>query len=238
MTDARRFASVYTAFWQSIAPSCELFVRRANTYGYTRWDAPLPPPSLGARRSLCAEYAFSRFTVEHNLPKGARGRASPENVHALAWDSAVRRLSPYAAQGLDLDTPFSEDEMADATLMVGRHRRFFSGGTDILVTRPVFPGCGFIDVSEGDVITGETLFEVKAVDRMVRSIDLRQLLTYAALNKGARTFSLSRIGIFNPRRGIFFEFELDDVCIGVSGSRAEVLLSEIIEAISGGDMSR
>ena len=72
---------------------------------------------------------------------------------------------------------------------------------------------------------------------MIRSIDLRQLLTYAALNKSSGGFELNRIGLFNPRRGIFAEFSLDEVCLGVSGTTAEILLSEIIVTISSGDMS-
>ena len=234
---ARRFATVYGAFWQSIAPTCDLFVRRINTYGYERWCGPLEGPPDGARRSLTAEYAFSQFSIRFDIRSGVISALSEKEIHTRAWQEAIERLSPYAEQGLNLGTQFSEEERADASELGRRLERFFARYQDRVTTRPCFPGCGYVDISEGDVIVGSTLFEVKTVDRMIRSIDLRQLLTYAALNKSAGGFELNGIGLFNPRRGIVAEFSLDEVCLGVSGNTAEVLLSEIIATISSGDMS-
>ena len=103
---------------------------------------------------------------------------------------------------------------------------------------PVFRGCGIIDTCVGDVFFSDTLYEVKAGDRSFRSTDIRQLLTYAALNKASDGPKLARIGLFNPRTGVSFSGSLDEVCSEVAGCTPDDLLSEIVRIISSGDVSR
>ena len=236
--DAKRFATVYNAFWQAASPTCDLFVRRINMDGYERFDAPLKAPSRSNRQALVAEYAFTRFVLQHRLPTEAAQPPSEDKVHNLAWQQVRERLAPYTTQGLDVNTPFRKSEKQDAWRITQRLKKFFSSRRQPLNTRPSFPGCGYIDTSEADVLYGLTLFEVKTVDRMIRGTDLRQLLTYAALNKIGKCYKLSHVGVFNPRRGIYAELGLEDVCYGISGKSSEVLLTEIIEAASSGEMSR
>jgi hypothetical protein len=90
----------------------------------------------------------------------------------------------------------------------------------------------------GDVYCSNTLYEIKAGERLFRSIDVRQLLTYAALNKADPCRTLTDIGLFNPRSGLSFTASLEEVCIEVAGLRTEELLGEIVRVISSGDTSR
>jgi hypothetical protein len=108
---------------------------------------------------------------------------------------------------------------------------FTADATGEVVPEPVFPGCGFIDTCRGDVLVCKTLFEVKAGDRLFRSIDVRQLVTYAALNLVSRQHKIHKVGLFNPRVGI-------RAAVEVSGKDAITLLSEIVVAISSGETSR
>jgi len=102
----------------------------------------------------------------------------------------------------------------------------------------MYPGCGYIDESEGDVICGKTIYEVKTVDRRLRSVDIRQVITYAALNFISKKYEVENVGIFNPRRALFFEASLESVCSEISGRPAQELLADIVEAISSGAISR
>ena len=238
MIDAKRFATVYNAFWQSATPTLDLFVRRANLCEYRRLYPPLDAEQLCSRQPLLAEYAFSVFAITYELRIGNIVELSDENIHTRAWREAKARLLPYAAQGLDLDTAFSKKESIGSRGLTKRLTEFFCDRDQTLAIRPCFFGCGYIDMSEGDVLFGSTLYEVKSVDRMIRGTDLRQLLTYAALNKSAESFELNSIGWFNPRRGIHAEFDLEEICLGISGKTTDVLLSEIIETISSGGISR
>ena len=44
-----------------------------------------------------------------------------------------------------------------------------------------------------------TLFtKSKTVERAIRSSDIRQLITYAALNYASQQYAIDKIGIFNP----------------------------------------
>jgi hypothetical protein len=104
-------------------------------------------------------------------------------------------------------------------------RRAVSSGNSIEVS-PVFPGCGIIDECVGDVYFSNSLYEVKAGARLFRSIDVRQLLTYAALNKAAPRRSLTEIGLFNPRSGVAFTAPLEEICVEVAGLKADELLGD------------
>jgi hypothetical protein len=102
----------------------------------------------------------------------------------------------------------------------------------------MFSGCGFVDASEGDVIFGETIYEIKTVDRRFRGSDIRQAITYAALNFSGGQFDIRHIGLFNPRWGQFCDIGLDYVCAEISGRPAQELLAIVIQAISSGEISR
>ena len=89
-----------------------------------------------------------------------------------------------------------------------------------LVLRPKFLGCGVMSSVEGDLIADGCLFEIKAGDRSFRLVDLRQLLVYSALAYGGNALTFDRIGLFNPRTGLLWTRELDEVCKAISGLRS------------------
>jgi hypothetical protein len=103
---------------------------------------------------------------------------------------------------------------------------------------PIFPGCGIIDACRGDLIVSNILFEVKAGDRLFRSVDVRQLITYATLNQISKRFTIEKVGLFNPRIGVSATISVDDLCFEISGKNSIELFSEIAAAISSGEISR
>lgn len=103
---------------------------------------------------------------------------------------------------------------------------------------PGFRGCGIIDNCVGDVISGDTLFEIKAAGRFFRSVDLRQLLIYAALNREANAYRIANIGVVNPRLGIYYRGSLAEVSYEISGKAADELLADIVQVAAGADISR
>jgi hypothetical protein len=194
------------------------------------------------RRALIAEYAFSLFVEQR---KGGSdylslGPAQARTLHAeRAWVETTKRLQPYVVQGLDIVTPFDQEEYQEVIELADRLRRIFDHSKEI-VLRPTFPGCGYVDASEGDVIFGSTLYEVKTVNRPIRSSDIRQTITYAALNAAStsNSFNLEAIGLFNPRRGKVFDFGLEHVSSEISGRPAQELFEIIIQALSSDGISR
>ncbi len=234
MIDAVTFSSSYNAFWSETTPMLEHFIRRMNLEYLERITVPMEGAKT-VRRAVVAEYSFSIFAEK--LADTENSRSDSERAD-IAWNETKHRLRPFLGQGVDLEKPLEANELAEVSEIVKRLLSFFRGGRHPLVVRPLFKGCGFIDASEGDVLTKSTLYEVKTVDRSFRGTDVRQLLTYAALNSSSREADIPCIGLINPRRGVAFEMSVDELCLDISGRPAEELFSLVIQAFSSGEISR
>jgi hypothetical protein len=236
MIDASTFAISFNAFWHAYTPTCEHFVRRLNLDGLDRFHPPMSQVAKTTRRAVIAEYAFSLF-VERKRSLVASSSSEPETQKEVAWSETTRRLAPYSAQGLDIQSQLNDEENREVAEIANSLGLFFNSSKP-MVLRPLFAGCGYVDASEGDVIFGSTLYEVKTVERPVRSSDIRQTITYAALNAASSQFDLQRLGLFNPRRGLYCDIEIEHVCSEISGRPAQELLAIIIQALSSGEISR
>lgn len=235
MIDAATFANLYNAFWRAAAPTCDLFVRRINLGELDRFDAPMTSTAIGQRPALIAETGFSAFVLTTDRPELKR---NPIELLQLAADESRDRLRPFQSTGLELDQALSPAEQKDATQIAERLSIFFQLRRLRTICRPKFAGCGFVDNSEGDVISGKTLFEVKSVDRGFRSADIHQLVTYYCLSISASEDRITSLGLINPRRGVSFEMDADRLCQEISGTSASELSNEVILALSSGGISR
>ncbi|MFH0303398.1 hypothetical protein AAFX91_41065 [Bradyrhizobium sp. 31Argb] len=237
MIDASTFAISFNAFWHAYTPTCEHFVRRLNLGGLNRFDRPMTQPTKTTRRAVIAEYAFSIF-VERRESSWA-GSYDSKGQRETAWSKTVGRLAQYSDQGLDVENRLNEEEDREVSEIANRLGRFFDGSRPV-VLRPMFTGCGYVDASEGDVLFGSTLYEVKTVERPVRSSDIRQTITYAALNSasGSKQFEIQNVGLFNPRRGQYCDISVEHICSEISGRPAQELFAVIVQALSSGEISR
>lgn len=232
MIDAAKFASTYTSFWNTATPTCEHLVRKINLNLYERQDDPLPQED-SQNRSLIAELGFSIFAHTKN-PK-SKGKTEGE-IEAESFTDAATRIARI--QGDDPKSyTLSDAEKAESKTLSKRLLAFFYGSGESHI-RPVFSGCGLIDRSEGDMIFRSCLFEIKTVERPFRSNDIRQLLTYSALNYLRPLSQIDKLGAYNPRRGIYFELPLDVVSYEVSGKSFPDLFEDIYQCISSGGISR
>jgi len=153
-------------------------------------------------------------------------------------DESKRRLRAFEASGLDLDQVLSREERDYAVEIANRLDSFFKHRVGAIAARPKFRGCGFVDTSEGDVISGRTLFEVKSVERGFRSADIHQLITYYSLAVAAGENRIRYLGLLNPKKGVSFEIEIEQLSREIAGVSASDLTNEVIRAISSGDISR
>jgi hypothetical protein len=240
------FAQSHSSTWRTLAPTTDLFVRKINLQLRQRVYKPLKSMVAPTRRAFVNEIGFDIFSKaitnrrKRNLFEQAFVNVFEEAFVADAISSArttICRIERIRQE--DVPEP-NEEERLDYLNQSDRLYSFFrkiSIGAEIEIS-PRFVGCGIIDTCFGDVYFDETLFEVKAGDRSFRSVDIRQLLTYAALNKAASARHLNKLGLFNPRTGISCTFGLDELCLEVAGRPSEELLMEIIRVISSGDISR
>jgi hypothetical protein len=200
----------------------------------------MPTKIKSDRRAFINEIGFTLFyNSVHDKKTGFVHNPSPDEL-TKATEAARDVISRINDDRADCANDPNEDEVGDATEQYKRLWRELTYRTSIdgVIVRPKFFGCGIIDACYGDAIVGGTLFEVKAGERGFRSIDIRQLLTYAALNHISRGYEIRCVGLINPRTGISFEMNLDDVCFEVSGMGAPDMLSKVVQVISSGDISR
>ena len=186
------------------------------------------------RLAVVAEYAFSVFVERHR----ARPRMDLEIIQEDAWQATTSRLAPFIGRELELSGRLTSLEQTEADKITARLERFFQDTEPPLILRPMFPGCGYVDKSEGDVISGDIIYEIKTVHRPVRSADIRQVITYAALNFASKQFTINKMGLVNPRAAYYFHFDFDHVCAEIAGMSPPELFRSIIDAVSSGEISR
>lgn len=242
MITVTAFCRMHSSFWRDLTPTVDVFVRRLNLGHYEREFPEMKFATAPMRRGLINEIAFSVFC---KAVGGGRTSWPPHNLTRTELEEAlssvksqpIRRESRNETQSED---DISSDELSDIEEQRNRLIRIFSFGrpTDSLLLEPAFPGCGIIDACKGDLIISNTLFEVKAGDRLFRSIDIRQLIMYGSLNYVSRRFQISHFGLFNPRVGVSATIPADELCFEISGKSSTELFSEIANVISSGEVSR
>jgi hypothetical protein len=98
----------------------------------------------------------------------------------------------------------------------------------------MFLGCGIVSPCEGDYLVGETLFEMKYGWHGFRTVDVRQVLTYCALNMASKQHAIASLGLINPRIGRHFVLGLDEAAEQLSGSSSAALLQKISQFMQEG----
>ena len=241
MISASSFCKVHSSFWRDLAPTTDIFVRRLNLGQYEREFAEMKFQTRPMRRGFVNEVAFAVFCqsakAQQGWPPGKLKKEEIDRAVATVRSLAVRREIGGESKS---EEELAAEELLDIEEQNSRMIRMFSFNrpADELVTEPVFPGCGIIDACKGDLIVSNILFEVKAGDRLFRSVDVRQLITYATLNQISKRFNIEKVGLFNPRIGVSATISVDDLCFEISGKNSTELFSEIAAAISSGEISR
>lgn len=212
---------------------CEHFVRKLNLNLYERHDAPMAKSDTG-NRDFIAEFGFALF-VELRSPLSSG--LTQQEIRETAQQAAHRRIELLSGPH-QIPQSLNADQLREVGEIAKRLNAYFSASQPNIVFRPTFPGCGFIDRSEGDVLYGNVLYEVKTVSRGFRGSDIRQLVTYCALNALSGEKNIESIGLYNPRSGTFFLAPIDLVSREISGKSYSDLFEDIHQAISGAGISR
>ena len=233
------FARDYGSSWRMMTPLMDGFVRQLNAGLYDRDFPPSGAATAANRRAFVNEVAFEVFCAAVRK-RQVGGIVDPivdivDVVSPIVQADARRR----GWEG-DYSGALSDDEQGDVEEQIRRFQARLGvlGGMEHVICKPSFPGCGIIDRCEGDLIIRETLIEVKAGDRLFRAIDVRQVLTYLALNYKSSSHDIRSVMLFNPRVGISLRMDVDEICFELSGAGAPQLLDAISYVISSGDVSR
>jgi hypothetical protein len=217
----------------------EGLVRRVNKGAYTRDFEPLVSETSAARRSFVNETAFQALCRKiSDAHLGKQPTTEVENFQRVA--PKVAATAKRSGWDGDYISPLSDTEFADAVSQIDRISRCLGWIAPIkdISCRPALQGCGPINACYGDFLAASTLVEIKAGDRNFRSIDFRQVLTYAILNKISNQYLIENISLINPRVGISIVLPVEEFSYEVSGRGLANLSDTIIFLLSSVGISR
>jgi hypothetical protein len=235
------FCKLHSSFWREVTPTTDLFIRRLNLGQYERDFAEIEVLTAPTRRGFINEIAFELFC--QSIKRNERWPSNEPSIEQAKSATHVVRSSAMRGE-IDRDSEFMAELGPEELLDIQQqHWRLMEVFTfqylgAVVVPEPVFKGCGIVDGCIGDLLVATTLFEIKAGERSFRSIDIRQLVLYAALNYASHQYSIDKVGLFNPRVGIRAEMDIDQLCFEISGKKSVELLTEITLALSSGEVSR
>jgi hypothetical protein len=228
MISERTFAHSFEAFWHELLPLLTpRFVALFNeAYETVLVSSGKPlevlPISPGVKRvDIVAEFAFrlARLATQEKILFAEICGQAP--LVSRAETEAFHLIQRYEG-GLPTEIlPLSSVEKAEGFRLCERYSALLAAlpSSTAVEFCPRFPGAGFLNSCEGDVGIGDCLVEVKTTTRRPAGKDLRQLIVYAALDANAGPRKWRKFGIFNPRRGILHEAEIDPLLIRLSGGK-------------------
>jgi len=243
MISERQFSTLYTSFWRQALPLADSYVRNLNL-AVGRFASPLESESKPDRHGLINELSFR---ILESTPREDEVKVGELVLLTASYSLKIDEknlpkvisetmsyISSFPGKGSGLPSPPTEAETEEAIDLAQRLHRFLRDecGSKPTLFRPSFEGCGILDSCEGDILCGDTLVEVKAGDRTFRSIDLRQVLAYCALNHINKKYKIEGIAIVNPRYGVASALKLTDVVRGLAACSPTELFDQIIEFLT------
>jgi hypothetical protein len=223
-----RLATSHADFWNGLLPMADAFIRAQNSRPRL-FSVPIHAIAPAEYRGIVNEAGFIIFKGNMDI-KGQQRTVRPDI--SGAFEEAIRRIQRLPRSKIPALATILNSGTIEATLIAHHLTRYFSDAHADLIVSPPIPGCGWVNDAEADILSGTTLYEVKAGERHFRIADLRQVLTYCALNFSSKTYRIDAVGLINPRSGAFVVDSLDDICQRVAGAPAVDVLSDIVEFIS------
>lgn len=241
MISEKQFSAGFAGFWAGMMPLLTpQLIAEFNltgsvlTTGRRDWVRPLVSPPSGTGNDLVAELAFGLFaeSIKEAVPVSVLVTRKAQYKKIVT--SAVRRIGELRRRSGRV-TAAVEDGTDEAVILAKRLVQYFrTAHTDgQIVVQPRFRGCGMLDSCYGDVLAGKCIYELKTVDRNLRSVDLRQAIIYCALNYSSQQFAIEQITILNPRRGIEYNFCVGDLIDRISGKTPAEFFHQMIDFVCG-----
>ena len=227
MISEKQFAASHPGFWDALLPFAEPYVRTKNLNA-KRFEASLVSINSPVDVALINEVAFELFILSDSME--CQPGSLPEEVVRHAINNVVGYVGAFH-QPAGPRPKLTKAGLQEAQRIARRLATFFAPHKP-LTSRVGFPGCGWLDHAEGDVLSGSTLFEIKGGARTFRAVDYRQLLIYCALDFSSGSKAIDRICLLNPREGIYIEESVDVLCQRIAGAGAVDILADIVHYIA------
>lgn len=240
MISEKEFIKRYKTFWDYLIPLGEKFVKDIKIIHGERYNVPIESNVDPNGRALISEISFNLFK-EANKKKMKIGRDYPSDlllknliVHSKNAVRSLERLDEIISRDL------LQEEIDESLALARLLQEYFAHmeNETTMTIHPIIKGCGFIDHCLVDVITGDTLYEIKSGGQPFKIVDIKQIIVYCSLNYASLQYNVKNIAMYNPRLGIYFKKDVDEFSDLVSGRSASDLFMEVIEYVSSGGVSK
>ena len=148
-----------------------------------------------------------------------------------AWNQAQSLMSKYEGMPVrETETRLLDTHINQGIYLAKNLIAFTESIDGVINFSPCIPGANAVTRCEADLSIGETLVEIKTVNRTFRSRDLRQLLVYLALD-WIRGPKWKKGCLLNPKLGKWADFEVDQLVRRLSGRSASDTFRDLIHAV-------
>jgi hypothetical protein len=245
MISEKEFANGFAGFWSEATPFLtSRLVTEVNMSGsplggrrFDPWAKPLSTPADSSNNDVLAETAFGLFAEAIRSRRDVLEVSADKGLLKRLENSALDRIwglrGAWSRKERSWKTNKSApNTAADQSIELARRLELFfkqNHHDEVVIIQPPFQGCGILNSCNGDVLAGKCLYELKTVDRNLRSSDIKQVLIYCVLNRYSRQYEIDSFTILNPRRGLEFHFDLESFSQKISGKTAAELFHEVAE---------
>lgn len=210
-----------SSVWERATPTLEHVVRWVNTHQQSLGTA-VSSMADARRNSLLAELAFVAVSKGYEPFVQTLSGRDAETVRTFI--SAL----PGGWPAIDDVTTREWYEIDRLARVLAR----YTSQLDSPTFHPAIPGCGVVDSATADIVTPAGLIEVKAVTRPFRSNDVRQSLVYTAMLYAVGELKQT-IALVNPRRARYVLLPINFVAEAAGGGSAVELTQDLVEAMTG-----
>lgn len=226
----------FTAFWNEILPNSKNYIRLLNGGLIERVHVPFEPAIIKNNVALVNVLSFELFRTVVNRTSTIDELSNKNYFESNQYKFILNKSLDYLSRfkyGKNCILPLKVEELNDVIQLYNTMRNRYLNSNKEVIVDPVFAGCGFINESNGDLISDTTLVEIKSGERNFSVIDLRQMLIYCTLNHFSQnSYKLEYIEFFNPRMGISFTEEIENFCQNLSALSSQELFTEIQKFIT------
>lgn len=241
MISEKEFAGGFPGFWAEALPFLTpQVVGDLNRAGRPLAGAtgaklkPLKREGDASESDFVAETAFELFATVVASGRDVLSLAADRKLLGEIASNSISRLLGLRTYWKEIGRKFPKTPDEEAVVLATRMEDFFSEGISSgrVTVQPVFKGCGILDSCFGDVLCPGTLYEIKTVDRNLRSSDLRQALTYCALNYRSKQYQIETVSILNPRRAVEHRFKVEALAARIARRTSAELFHQITEFLA------
>lgn len=194
---------------------------------------PVPASYTSDSPSLVAELGIQIVRSAVEAQKSVEDIAKDQTSVGAAWSRSLELINRYEGEKPDIITlPLNSDDASDALGLARNLSSFldqFDGDAEF---SPLIPGSNKLSRCEADLAVAKNLIEIKTASRRFRTVDLRQLLLYLALDWVGGEPRWTRGCLVNPRRAEWADFDVDWLMRRLTGRPAADVFRDLIDAFN------